>query len=72
MKRSTCALLLAACVLYLGIRIYWLSQAFDQLVFPMYELYPSGAFARLFQLGLDQPLGIHYDNSGGALINGLL
>lgn len=72
MKRSSWALLLATCVLYLGIRIHWLLGAFDHLVFPMYELYPPGVLGRIFQLGLDQPIGLHYDNSGGSLINGFL
>lgn len=72
MKRSTGALLIALCGLYLGIRMAWLSQAFDHLVFPNYELYPPGVLGRIFQLGLDQPLGIQYDNSGGAWINALL
>ena len=38
MKRSSWALLLATCVLYLGIRIHWLLGAFDHLVFPMYDV----------------------------------
>ena len=72
MKRSTYALLLATCVLYLGIRIYWLVGAFDHVALPMFELYPPGVLGRIFQLGLDQPIGLHYDNSAGSLINGLL
>ena len=71
--RGTLLGLLAAIVaLHVAIRFVWLDRAFDHVVFPMYELYVSGTVGRILELGLEQPLGIHYDNSAGYFINGAL
>lgn len=65
-------LLAAIVALHVAIRYAWLDRAFDHVVFPMYELYVSGTVGRILELGLEQPLGIHYDNSAGYFINGAL
>lgn len=65
-------LLALACVLHVALRSLWLDRAFDHISFANYELYPPGTVGRILQLGLEQPLGIIYDNSAGYFINGAL
>lgn len=71
-RGRVCAALGAIVALHVALRWIWLDRAFDHVVFPMYELYVSGTVGRILELGLEQPLGIHYDNSAGYFINGAL
>lgn len=63
--------LLAAALVYVGLRWLILYTAFDQTTLPMYELYPMGTLPKVLMLGVSLPLRIYYDNAAGQILTGL-
>ena len=72
MKRKLSWGLVAAVLVYVGLRWLILFTAFDQTAMTMYELYPMGTLPKVLLEGGRIPLDFYYDNAAGQILTGLV
>lgn len=69
-KRRFSIGLCAAIVLYVALRALLLLTNFEEVVMPMFELFPMGTMAETKLRGVHYPLRFYYDNAAGQLVMG--
>lgn len=59
-----------AIVVYVGLRALLLVTNFEEVVMPMFELFPMGTMAQTRLEGVHFPMRFYYDNAAGQLVMG--